>query len=94
MSSGTKCGHIGSEVRTEGGGDTPRPFIMIAIWAQALCWPRIAEIPLQGLVSAVALVLCIHTGVSELLAHDEWGGLLSCLERHSLRHAREERRGL
>ena len=77
-----------------GGGDRPRPFIIIAIWAQALCWPRSAEIPLQGLVSAVALVLCIHTGVSELLAHDEWGGLLSCLERHSLRHAREERRGL
>ena len=43
-----------------GGGDRPRPFIIIAIWAQALCWPRIAEIPLQGLVSAVALVLCIH----------------------------------
>ena len=57
-----------------GGGDRPRPFTIIVIWAQALCWPRIAEIPLQGLVSAVALVLCIHTGVSELLAHDEWGG--------------------
>ena len=57
-----------------GGGDRPRPFIIIAIWAQALCWPKIAEMPLQGLVSAVALVLCIHTGVSELLAHDEWGG--------------------
>ena len=40
---------------------------------QALCWPITAEIPLQGLTSAVALVLCIHTGVSELLAHDEWG---------------------
>ena len=52
---------------------------------QALCWPRIAEIPLQGLTSAVALVLRIHTGVSELLAHDEWGGLLPCLGRHSLR---------
>ena len=58
-----------------GGGDRPRPFIIIAIWAQALCWPRIAGIPLQGLVSAVALVLCIHTGVSELLTHDEWGGV-------------------
>ena len=57
-----------------GGCDRPRPFIISAIWAQALCWPRIAEIPLQGLVSAVALVLCIHTGVSELPAHDEWGG--------------------
>ena len=40
---------------------------------QALCWPRIAEISLQGLTSVVALILCIHTGVSELLAHDEWG---------------------
>ena len=57
-----------------GGCDRPRSFIIIAIWAQALCWPRIAEIPLQRLVSAVALVLCIHTGVYELLAHDEWGG--------------------
>ena len=59
---------------------------------QALCWPRIAEIPLQRLTSAVALVLCIHTGFcidagfSGLLAHDEWGGgLLSPQERHSLR---------
>ena len=56
-----------------GGGDRPRPFIIIAIWAQAFCWPRIAEIPLQGLTSAVALILCIYTAVSELLAHDESG---------------------
>ena len=41
---------------------------------QALCWPRIAEIPLQDLTSAVVLVSCIHTGVSELLVHDKWGG--------------------
>ena len=60
--------------RNGGGCVRLRPFIIIAIWAQALCWPRIAEIPSQGFVSAVALVLCIHTGVSELLAHDEWGG--------------------
>ena len=33
-----------------------------------------AEIPLQELTSAVAFIECIHTGVSELLAHDEWGG--------------------
>ena len=77
-----------------GGGDRPRPFIIIAIWAQALCWPRIAEIPLQGLTSAVALVLCIHTGVSELFADDEWGGSSFLLEKDSQRHAREERRGL
>ena len=57
-----------------GGGDRPRPFIIIAIWAQAFCSLTIAEIPLQGLTSAVALVLHIHTGASELLAHDEWGG--------------------
>ena len=41
---------------------------------QALRSPRIAEIPLQGLMSAVALVLCTHTRVSKLLAHDEWRG--------------------
>ena len=40
---------------------------------RSLCWPRIAEIPLPGLTSAGALVLCFHTGVSELLGHDEWG---------------------
>ena len=93
MSSGTKCGY---RLRSPngGGGDRPRPFIIIAIWAQALCWPRIAEMPLQGLTSAVALVLCIHTGVSELLAHDEWGESSFLLERYSQRHAREERRGL
>ena len=93
MSSGTKWVY---RLRSPngGGGDRPRPFIIVAIWAQALCWPRIAEIPLQGLTSAVALVLCIHTGVSELLAHDECGGSSFLLERHSQRHAREERRGL
>ena len=56
-----------------GGGDRPRPFITSRS-GQALCWPRIAEIPLQGLTSAIALVLCIHTGVSELLGHDGWEG--------------------
>ena len=54
---------------------------------QALCWPRIAEIPLQRLTSAVALVLCIHTGFcidtgfSGLLAHDEWGGVFFPLRK-------------
>ena len=56
---------------------------------QDLCWPRIAEIPLQGLTSVVALILCIHTGVSELPAHDQWGSLLSPQERHSLRPENE-----
>ena len=41
---------------------------------RALCWPKLGEIPLQGLTAAVALVLCIHTEVSELLAHDKRGG--------------------
>ena len=72
MSSGTKCGRIGCEARTEG-VVTGRVRSLSSRSKQALCWPRIAEIPLQGLTSAVALVLCIHTGVSELLAHDEWG---------------------
>ena len=41
---------------------------------QAPCWPRIAEVPLQGLQSVGAFVLCTRAGVSERLAHDEWGG--------------------
>ena len=41
---------------------------------QSLCWPSVAEVPLQALKSAVALVLCIGAGGSEQLAHDEWGG--------------------
>ena len=57
-----------------GGGDRPRPFIIIAIWAQALCWPRIAEIPLQGLKSAAAFKLCPCAGVSGFPVHDEWRG--------------------
>ena len=73
MSSGTKCGRIGCEVRTEG-VVTGRVRSLSSRSGQALCWPRIAEIPLQELTSAVALVLCIRTEVSELLAHDEWRG--------------------
>ena len=41
---------------------------------QALCWPSVAEVPLQSLKSAVALVLCLCAGGSEQLAHDEWRG--------------------
>ena len=48
---------------------------------KVLCWPRIAEIPSQGLTSAVALVLCIHTGISELLAHDKWRGVFFPLRK-------------
>ena len=40
-------------------------------------------------MSAAALVLGIHTGVSELLGLDEWGGLPSPQERHSLRPENE-----
>ena len=72
MSSGTKGGRIGCEVRTEG-VVTSRVRSLSSRSGQVLCWPRIVKIPLQGLTSAVAFVLCIHTGVSELLAHDEWG---------------------
>ena len=84
MLSGTKCGHVGCKVRTEG-VVTGRVRSLSSRSGQALCCPRIAEIPLQGLTSAVALVLCIHTGVAELLGHDEWGGLLSPQERPFLR---------
>ena len=81
MSSGTKCGRIGCEVRTEG-VVTGRVRSLSSRSGQALCWSRIiAEIPLRGLTSAVALVLCIHTGVSELLAHDEWGGVFLPLRK-------------
>ena len=41
---------------------------------QALCWPSIAEVPLQVLKSATALVLCLCAGGSEQLAHVKWGG--------------------
>ena len=73
MSRGTKCGRIGCEVRTEG-MVIGRIRSLSSRSGQAFCWLRIAEIPLQGLTSAVALVSCIHTGVSELIAHDEWRG--------------------
>ena len=40
---------------------------------QASCWPRIAELPLQGLTLAEACLSYTRAGVSGLLAHDEWG---------------------
>ena len=73
MPSGTKCGRIGCEVQTER-VVTGCVRSLSSRSGQALCWPRTAEIPLQGLTSAVALVSYTHTGVSELLAHNEWGG--------------------
>ena len=48
------------------------------------CWLRIVETPLQGLKSAEAFLFCTRAGVSGLLAHDEWGGLLFLQKRHSL----------
>ena len=80
MSSGTKCGGIGCEVRTEG-VVTARVRSLSSRSGQALCWPRIAGIPLQRLTSAVVLLLYIYTGVSELLAHDEWGGVFFPLRK-------------
>ena len=74
MLSGTKCRHIGCEVLTEG-VVTGRVRSLSSRSGHALCWLRIAEIPLQGLTSALALVLCIHTAISELLGHDKWGGV-------------------
>ena len=53
---------------------TSRVRSLLSRSGPASCWPRIVERPLQGLTSAIALVLCIHTGVSELLAHDESEG--------------------
>ena len=53
---------------------TSRVRSLLSQSGPASCWPRIVERPLQGLTSTVALVLCIHTGVSGLLAHDESGG--------------------
>ena len=41
---------------------------------KALCWPSDAEVPLQALKLAVALVLCICAGGSKQLARDGSGG--------------------
>ena len=41
---------------------------------QAPCWPRIAEVSLQGLNSAGAFVSGTRAEVSERLAHDQWVG--------------------
>ena len=73
MSSGTKCWRIGYEARTEGVA-TGRVRSLSSRSGQASCLSRIARVALQGLKSAVAFVLCTSAGVSELLAHDEWGG--------------------
>ena len=71
MSSGTKCGRIGCEARTEGAVTGRVRSLSSRSWHRLFAGQ---EIPLQGLTSAEALVLCTHTGASELLAHHEWGG--------------------
>ena len=79
---------MGAQVMRERNGrgcDRPRPFSVIAIWA-GIVLAKCRESTVASAKSAVALVLCISAGGSEQLAHDGWGGgLLSCLERHSLR---------
>ena len=84
MSSGTKCWRIGCEVRTDG-VVAGRVCSLPSRSGQASCWLRITGVKLQELKSTVAFVLCTCAGVSELLAHDEWGGLLSPQKRNSLR---------
>ena len=65
-----------------GGCDKPSPFVIITSRSgQTSCWPRIAEVPLQGLKSAGAFVLCTRAEVSERLAHDEWGGVFLFLRK-------------
>ena len=73
MSSGTKCCRIGYEIGTEG-VVTGRVRSLSSRSGQASRLPRIAGVPLQGLKSAAAFVLCTCTGVSELLVDDEWRG--------------------
>ena len=73
MSSGTKCCRIGCEVGTEG-VVTGRVRSLSSRCGQASCLSRIAGVPLQGLKSAAAFVLCKCAGVSGLLVHDEWRG--------------------
>ena len=48
--------------RNGGGCSRMRPFSAIAIWAGIVL--AVAEVPLQALKSAVALVLCICAGGS------------------------------
>ena len=52
---------------------------------QALGWLGPAELPFQGLHSAIPLILCNGAGSSEPLAHDDWRGFLPYIKRHSLR---------
>ena len=69
----TKGGRKSCERGTEG-VVTGRVRSVSSRSGQALCWPSVADVPLQALKSAAALVLCLCAGGSEQLAHDEWGG--------------------
>ena len=68
-SSGTKGGRKSCEKGTEG-VVTGRVRSVSSRSGQALGWPSVAEVPLQALNSALALVLCICAGGPEQLAHD------------------------
>ena len=67
-------GAQGMRERNGEGCDTGRVRSVSSRSGQALCWPSVAEVPLQALKSAVALVLCMCAGGSEQLAHDGLGG--------------------
>ena len=56
-----------------GGGNRPRLFVIIAIWAGFVLVENRGG-TVARLKSPVAFVLCTCAGVSELLAHDEWRG--------------------
>ena len=66
-----------------GGGDRPRPFIIIAIWAGFVLTENRGNTITRAHVSSSIGIM--HLYIPELLGHDEWGGLLSPQERHSLR---------
>ena len=68
MSSGTEVWVYRLRSPNGGGGDRPRPFIIIAIWAQAF-------------ENRGNTVIRAHVSSSIGIIHpyyDEWGGLISC----------------
>ena len=74
-----RSGHMGCEVQTEG-VVTGRVRSLSSRFGRALCWPRIAEIPLQRLTLTAALVLCIHTGSLICLAMMNGGVLFPLMK--------------
>ena len=71
VGSGVKSWQVAREGRTEG-VVSGRVRSLSSRSGQASCWPRIAEVSLQGLNSAGAVVSGTRAGVSERLAHNEW----------------------